>query len=121
VYWIQGRAGGSFLRPVFDLLQEPGVRVARYWDEDPQPFRGSNPHVPWIVHYVPGRRALISLANYTGRTQTIGTLHPDRMGFEGAVTIRDAETLQPYHLGPDNTLIVRFPRKHDVGMLEVLP
>jgi len=117
-YMKSHRANRRLFEPIEALLDEPALKVYRYWDERPQPVAATNPDVPTIVYSVPGRQAVVAATSYAPRDVQV-TLKVDlkALGLAPGYRITDAETGQAMELAGDG---LTFPlKKHDVKVIRL--
>ncbi len=58
-------------------LHDPALETFRYWDERKCPdFSVGNGEIAWIIHRVPGKKALLGLCSYSGRKENVGIRCP---------------------------------------------
>jgi hypothetical protein len=118
IWWPQGAGGGVVLRAAAEMLQRPGFRVYRYWDEGPMPVKTNHPKILWIAVGVPGERFIVVLTSYLQEDRyTRITLDPEVMGFTGGFRVRNWETTGTL-VPRDQTVTMRVP-KHDAVILEI--
>ncbi len=124
VYWMQDRAGAQLMAPVWKILEKPGVKIYREYDEVDKPMEAVERRrdtVHYIAYAVPGKHGLLVVTNYARRIIR-PTLKVNRkvLGLEGEVTVRDAETLRGFRLGEDDPFGDRSP-PYATRVYEVLP
>ncbi len=121
VYWGEGRAGYALLRPVVELLERPGAKVWRYWDDGPAAVTGGSDALLPIAWYRPGERALIGLTNYRREAVKMElAIHADMLGMKAAgYSARDYETMSRYRI-VDAKLVVEIPA-FETRLIEILP
>jgi hypothetical protein len=114
-----GQAQLALLKPVDDILAQPGVEAFRYWDERPQPVVTGDPDLPTIVYSVKGREAVFAVVSYaeTDKEAKVA-VDPAALGFDRGYVLSDAETGQELPVA-GNT--VTFPlKKHDIRVCKVV-
>jgi hypothetical protein len=108
------------MRPIFEILDMPGVEAYRYWDERPQPVVADRRDLPTIVYSVKGERAVFAVASYA-ESDVDATLTIDReaLGLLAPCRILDVETGEPVEL-EQGKLPIRI-KKHDIREFMIVP
>ncbi len=115
-----GQAQIALLKPIDDILKQPGVREHRYWDDEPAPARTADADLPAICYWVPGKEAVIGVVSYAdGERNAKVTVDLARLGLPASAELLDAETGQ--EVAWSGGSISFALKKHDVRMLRVLP
>ena len=103
-------------KPVLDILDAPGLRVYKYWDERPQPVTTDTPDVQTIVYSVPGREAVVPVVSYARQDMTaLVKVNLEALGLEAGCKVVDIETNQVLPL--ENGVITVPIKKHDIRVL----
>jgi len=119
VYWAQGRGGGVVMRPVAEMLEQPGAKVFRYWDEGDLPVGIRTHGMRWIAVGVPGKRFVVVITNFSQKqSYTPMTLNLQVMGMEKGCRVRDWEL---HRVLPDRDGVVGVPgiAPHDAAIIEI--
>ena len=110
------------LKPVYAILDEPGVEAWRYWDERPQPIAADDPDLPTVVYSVKGKQALFVVTSYAAEDRTANLrIDPAALGFTKGYKVTDVETGAELTVTGDK---LSFPlKKHDLRecRIEALP
>ncbi len=112
--WNEGHQPNQKLAdPILKLLDDPKLKVYRYWDEHPQPISSMDSDVPVIVYSVPGKQAVVAAVSYAAEDKSVA-LHVDfqMLGLKKGCPVTNAETgeILAMHDGK-----VQFKlKKHDV-------
>jgi hypothetical protein len=104
-------------KPVLAMLDKPGLKVYRYWDERPQPVVATQPDlIPTIVYSVPGKEAVAVAVSYSQKDENVTLkVDPAALGFAGGYTVVNAETGDAVTVDHDQ---IALPlKKHDLVVL----
>lgn len=117
ISWMKSnRDAMKLAKPVLDILDAPGLRVYKYWDERPQPVTTDTPDVQTIVYSVPGREAVVPVVSYARQDMTAGVkVDLEALGLDAGCKVVDIETDQPLPL--ENGVVVLPIKKHDIRVL----
>ena len=111
------KANVKLVEPVLAMLDKPGLKVYRYWDERPQPVKATNPDIPTIVYSVPGKEAVVVATSYSRQDeQCVLQVDLAALGFEKGCEVVNTETNETVPINGGVTL--KFPlKKHDLRVM----
>jgi len=110
------QASRKLFEPVERMLDEPKLKVYRYWDDGSQPVAATSTDIPTIVYSIPGRRAVVVATSYSAKDEA-ATLNVDlqALGLAAGCRVTDVETGKALTIAGGK---LTFPlKKHDVRVL----
>lgn len=111
-----GRCWKTLRDPLLPLMQNPRLKVYRYWDETPSPVRTGRDDLPAIVYCVPGECAIVLVCSYAQRdVEAALTIDAGAMGFGGGMAVANLETGAPLP-ADGNAVRLMIPRHETVGL-----
>jgi hypothetical protein len=115
--WVKELAPNrKLMQGVWERLDDPDLKVVRYWDDGPQPISTGDSDLLPIVYYRPGRDALFAVVSYAKEDRDVEVrIDLAALGLPAGTTARGWESEAAIPM-PDGT--IRFPlRKHDIRMV----
>jgi len=119
--WVKAHKDNAALaQAILDLLDMPGLKVYKYWDERPQPVRSVNPDIVSIVYSVPGKAAVAAITSYAGQeVDAVLSVDAKALGFPQGCNVANVEG--GAELSVENgTLRLPF-KKHELRVLRISP
>ncbi|HEY3321619.1 MAG TPA: glycoside hydrolase domain-containing protein [Planctomycetota bacterium] len=128
---VNVKENAKLLEPILALLDDPKLRVWRYWDERPMPVsvgllyskrdevsRSIEPLVPLIVYCVPGKEAVVALTSYSRQKELIKlTIDFKAMELPADTPVVDVESGEK--LKVENGALDLMLNKHDLRVLRI--
>jgi len=118
--WGLPQVWEPLLKPIYALLDAPGLEVYRYWDERPQPVVAGDEDLPTIVYVVPGQEAVFAVTSYAeADKETTISIDPKPLRFDQGYRVLDVETGEEMPVGDDKARLL--VKKHDVKEFRIIP
>jgi hypothetical protein len=113
---------GRVPQPILDILDDPALKVYRYWDDRPLPATTGNQEIPTVVYSVPGREAVVVVVSYSEKDEKVKLkIDAKALGFANGFSVLDAEKKDAGTESIAGNVLSFQLKKHDMKLLRVVP